>query len=82
MKHHATRTWCDNLPKAKINEANKLMRTMRNPRIFEKLESNKAGRKILPFYTFVAYDLQDLGALYFIKLNFNKMKAKMKKNQT
>lgn len=79
MKHYGTRSWCDNLPKYTVSKPTWLKKVMRNPKIFEKLENVRIGKKILPIYTFLAYDLQDLGPLFYIKLNINKMKSKLKK---
>lgn len=78
MKHYGTRSWLGKSPKYKITGPNRLKRIMRNPDIFEALERNKIGRAVLPVYTFLAYDLQDLGFLYFIKLFADKLKTLIK----
>ena len=79
MKHYGTRSWCDDLPEYHVSNSTWLKRAMRNPDVFEKLEHSAVGRKILPVYTFLAYDLQDLGPLFYLKLNINKIKRKLSK---
>ena len=77
MKHHGTRSWADNLPECTISKMNWLKRLMRKPEIFERLERSKIGRRILPIYTFLAYDLQDLGPMFFIQVNYIKLKNRL-----
>lgn len=71
MKHHGTRTWCDNLPKYKVSKDTWLKRKLRNPSIFDFLEglNNKCW---LSIYTFISFDLLDMGIIYFIKLRLRK----------
>lgn len=78
MKHYGTRSWCENLPKYKVSKDNWLKRVLRNPKIFETFENNKILRKILPLYTFLSYDLLDLGPIFYIKLKLNNRKANKK----
>lgn len=74
MKHYGTRSWCDDLPDYKVSGDMWLKRVLRNPAIFEKLEGNSIGKKVLPLYTFVSYDLLDLGPLFYIKRMYLKVK--------
>ena len=76
MIHHGTRTWCDNLPEYKLSKPGKLKNVLRNPKVFEKMENTTFLRKLLPIYTFCAYDLLDLGPVYFIKLQIVKRRKK------
>ena len=76
MKHYGTRTWCENLPEYHISKPGPVKKILRNPNIFEKLENNNILRKFLPFYTFLVYDLLDLGPIYFIKLQLLKTRKK------
>ncbi len=75
MKHHGIRSWAD-LPEYHISGGMKIKRVLRNPAIFKKLESSGLGRKILPVYTFLSYDLLDMGPLFFIKLFIRKFRKK------
>lgn len=74
MKHYGTRSWCDDLPDYKFSGDMWLKRVLRKPEIFEKLESISIGRKVLPLYTFISYDLLDLGPLFYIKRLYLKVK--------
>ena len=76
MRHHGTRSWGDTIPKYKISGCWRLKKILRNPRLFEILEHNKLLKVIVPIYTFVVYDLLDLGVVYYIKRIFLKMKVK------
>lgn len=76
MKHYGTRTWCDNLPKYQLSKPDVFKRLMRNSKIFAKMENNKFLSKLLPVYTFWVYDLLDLGPMYFVKLQFMKIRKK------
>ena len=67
MKHYGTKTWCDNLPKYTLTGDMPIKRFLRNPAIFEKLEASPLGKKVLPVYQFLAYDLLDLGPFYFVR---------------
>lgn len=67
MKHYGTRSWAD-IPEYKVSGDMKIKRILRNPTVFKKLESSAMGRKVLPIYTFLAYDLLDLGPLFYVKL--------------
>lgn len=79
MKHYGTRSWCDNLPKYTVSGDNWLKRRLRRPERFEKLESSSIGRKVLPLYTFLSYDLLDLGPVFYLKLFYNNhIKARFK----
>lgn len=71
MKHHGTRSWCDNLPPYNVSKDSALKSVLRKPEIFERLEHNRIGRRILPVYTFLSYDLLDLGPMFYIKLFYN-----------
>lgn len=71
MKHYGTRSWCENLPEYSVSKDNWLKRRLRKPERFEKLESSAFGRRILPIYTFLSYDLLDLGPVFYVKLFYN-----------
>lgn len=71
MKHHGTRSWCDNLPEYTVSRNNRLKKWLRKPEYFEKLESCNIGKRLLPLYTFVSYDLFDLGPIFYLKLFYN-----------
>lgn len=76
MRHYGTRTWCENLPEYHISKPGPLKIFLRNPVLFEKMENNNILKKILPIYTFLIYDLLDLGPMYFIKLQLLKLRKK------
>ena len=67
MKHHGTRSWCDDLPEYKISGFWGIKKVFRNPAIFEFMEQRKWLRKLIPVYTFAVYDFLDLGPIYYIK---------------
>ena len=76
MKHYGTKTWCDNLPEYTVSGDMKIKSILRNPAIFKKLEQTVLGRKILPIYEFIAYDLLDVGPTYFVRRFFAKRRKK------
>lgn len=79
MKHYGTRTWCAYLPKKyKIKPENKLTKFLRKPEIFKFMENNRVLKKAVPLYTFMVYDLLSMGPIFYIRLNLNKIKIKMK----
>ncbi len=67
MKHHGTRSWCDDLPDYKISGFWGLKKFLRNPKIFSFLEKNTLLTKLTPIYEFLVYDFLDLGPIYYIK---------------
>ena len=67
MKHHGTRSWCDDLPEYKISGFWGLKKFLRNPKIFSFLEKNTLLTKLTPIYEFLVYDFLDLGPIYYIK---------------
>ena len=72
MKHYGMRSWCENLPDWKVSKDSRLKRFLRRPETFEKFENSALGRKLLPAYTFLSYDLLDLGPGFYLKLLYNK----------
>lgn len=74
MKHYGTRSWCDDLPDYKVSGDIWIKHVLRNPAIFERLENSQIGKRILPVYTFMSYDLLDLGPLFYIKRMYLKVK--------
>lgn len=74
MRHFGTRTWAENLPEYTLRKSNWFIRQLRNPAIFELLESKKQFNKIQKLYQFMVYDFYDLGFTYFVKLQINKRK--------
>lgn len=77
MKHYGTRSWAD-LPEYTISGDMKIKRIMRNPVIFRSLERYSMGRKLLPIYTFLAYDLLDMGPIFYLKLFDRKLKRRIR----
>lgn len=79
MKHYGTRTWCANFPKKyKVKPENKLTKFLRKPEIFKFMENNRVLKKAVPLYTFMVYDLLSMGPIFYIRLNLNKIKIKIK----
>lgn len=78
MKHYGTRSWCENLPEYKVSKDSALKRFLRKPEHFERLEHSRIGKYFLPVYTFLSYDLLDLGPLFYIKLFYNNRRRKRK----
>ena len=76
MRHHGTRSWCDDLPEYTVKHHPKLDKFLRNPKIFEFLEGKRFLRWIVPIYTFLVYDFLDLGPMYYIKRIFKKLRKK------
>jgi len=79
MKHYGTRSWLGDFPAYKLKKVPGFVLKLRNPAIFEALESRKIGRRIEPLYTFMVYDLFDLGIGVFIKRLGIKFKRKYQK---
>lgn len=78
MKHYGTRSWAD-LPEYTISGDMKIKRILRNPVIFRNLERNSMGRKLLPIYTFLAYDLLDMGPVFYLKLFSRKIRRNLQR---
>ncbi len=76
MYHYGVHSWLDDKVEYKPVKKNKVKRIIQNPKVFNFLIKSKFGRKILPCYEFVCYDLIDMGPMYFIKLNCKKIKRK------
>lgn len=74
MKHYGTRSWLENNPGYVVTKDNKLKKILRSPKIFECLDRTKLGRKVIPIYEFISYDLLDLGVLYYIRRIILKIK--------
>ena len=74
LKHYGTRNWID-LPSYTINTSSTWLKEPCVIRIYlKKWKKNYLGKKLLPVYTFLAFDLQDLGFFYFIKLRIHRFK--------
>jgi len=74
MKYYGTKTWVRDLPAYELSGDMWLKRFLRDPKKFEQLEKNKLTNRVLPVYTFIAYDFHDMGLVYFIKLCIYKIK--------
>ena len=79
MKHHGTRSWCDNLPEYTISGCWKLKKFLRNPKFISFLESKTLLRKIAPLYIFLVYDFLDLGPIYYVKRTAMKIRSRKNK---
>ncbi len=73
MKHHNTRSWCVGLPEYTVSKDSGLKRLLRKQWIYDGLEKNRLGKKVLPYYIWLSYDFLDMGILFFIKLKINKI---------
>lgn len=76
MKHHGTRSWMDERPERLSRKPNWIIKKLRNPIIFERLNGNRIFSRFLNLYQFLVYDLYDLGPCYYMKLLKNKRKLK------
>lgn len=75
MQHYGTKTWCDDIPEYSLSGESWLKKALRNPNIFEHLEKSSVGKKLIPLYEFLSYDLLDLGPFYFIKRKWLQLKG-------
>lgn len=71
--HHGTATWVDNYEKKKAYKETKLKKILRNYRIFDFIEKH-FGKTVVSVYTFIAYDLLEMGVYYYVKRLFLKLK--------
>lgn len=81
MKHYGTKSWVEDLPTYSLSGDMWLKRFLRDPKKFEQLEKNRLTNKLVPVYTFIAYDFLDLGLLYFCKTMYKKIKKKLYRKQ-
>lgn len=66
-KHHGAMSWVDGtIPQKKEFRDTKLKRFLRQPSKFTWIEK-KLGKKALAVYTFLSYDLLEMGPWYYIK---------------
>lgn len=66
-KHHGAMSWLDGKPiKKKAYKDTRLKRFLRKPEKFTWVEK-KLGKKALSLYTFLSYDLLDMGPWFYIK---------------
>lgn len=70
--HYGTRTWDTGQAKYTLNRGKykdkKIKKYLRDPKKFKFFESRFGGNSfVVEIYTFVVYDLMELGVLYFIK---------------
>lgn len=64
--HHATKTWVDGPAEKRTFKDTKLKRWLRKPEYFDYIEQ-KFGTKAMRVYTFVVYDLMEMGPVYYVK---------------
>lgn len=64
--HHGTKSWVDGPVGTHVFKDTKLKRWLRNPDYFDFIEKI-FGKKAMQIYTFMVYDLMEMGPLYYIK---------------
>lgn len=65
--HHGAASWVDGpKPKEHVFKDTKLKRWLRKPEHFDFIEG-KLGKRAADIYTFVVYDLMEMGLLYYVK---------------
>jgi len=72
-RHHATKTWVDGPVGKHVFKDTKLKRWLRKPEYFDFIE-NKFGKKAMGIYTFLVYDLLEMGPLYYFKRFWRKLR--------
>ena len=71
--HHATKTWIDGPVAIHVFKDTKLKRWLRKPEHFDFIENN-FGKKAMGIYTFLVYDLLEMGPLYYFKRFWRKLR--------
>ena len=71
--HHGTKSWVDGPIKEHIFKDTKLKRWLRKPEYFDFIEK-RFGKKTMSFYTFLVYDLLEMGPLYYVKRLWKKLR--------
>lgn len=74
-QHHGTASWVDGPVEKHIFKDTKLKRWLRKPSRFEWMETY-CGKKLTAIYTFLVYDLLEMGPLYYIKRLIMKLRKK------
>lgn len=72
--HHGAKSWVDGASSTPhAFKDTRFKRWMRKPERYDKIE-RKLGKKALAIYTFISYDLLEMGPVYYIKRVFRKRK--------
>lgn len=72
--HHGTATWVNNYIKRKgVYKNSKIKVILRDYRIFDFIE-RWLGKKVVGIYTFIVYDLIEMGVVYYIRRGFSKLR--------
>lgn len=64
--HHGTKSWVDGPAGEHVFKDTKLKRWLRKPKHFDFIEKT-FGKKVMRVYTFLVYDLLEMGVTYYIK---------------
>lgn len=73
--HHGTMSWVDGDKGSHQFKDTKLKRYLRKPTHFDWIETH-LGKKATDIYTFLVYDLLEMGPAYYIKRKINKLRKK------
>lgn len=71
--HHGTKSWVDGSVGKHVFKDTKLKRWLRKPEHFDFMEKI-FGKKAMRIYTFLAYDLMEMGPRYYLKRLWKKLR--------
>ena len=74
-KHHGTMSWVDGDKGNHVFKDTRLKRVLRKPENFDWIE-NHLGKKPTAVYTFLVYDLLEMGPVYYVKRLISKVRKK------
>lgn len=75
-KHHVTGTWGDGpITKKRAFKDTKFKRFLRKPEKYDWIEAH-LGKRAVGVYTFLSYDLLEMGPMYYIKRQMRKLRKK------
>lgn len=70
--HHGTKSWVDGPVGIHVFKDTKIKRWLRKPEYFDFIE-NRLGKKAMKVYTFLVYDLLEMGSVFYIKRMIHKV---------
>lgn len=71
--HHGTKSWVDGDTGTHVFKDTKLKRWLRKPECFDFIEK-KFGKKAMQIYTFLVYDLLEMGPMFYLKRLWKKLR--------
>lgn len=71
--HHGTKSWVDGPVGTHAFKDTKLKRWLRKPEYFDFIEK-RFGKKAMSIYTFLVYDLMEMGPMYYAKRLWKKLR--------